>query len=601
MAIDWRPGLLWQEFNKTYTDIVNCQIIPPPHHEWTVPFSFFFKKRDAFVEKSDYWFAEIYDQEVVGSDVYTIWLVWWDVVVTKNDDIIYQELKVDWRNYKFLFMWHVQWDVEDTWTDPNGVLWDINNWYNLDEQVLVDVTKNWVPNQYAWHYVYLTSNIWEWEVFRIDSNTATELFISSSPFIVLPNTWDNTWYSIYPTYWDTLCFLWADWVYVIHDFLTQAVPVDVKKMPRVNDPIDIISAKERLFWFDKDYSVRVSQEWAMLKWYFTWDSIVWNSFNMYNIMEYQDYVLILWPERIDIVREVKIQAGAITKSVFNVINVSKTHWIYLPNAFHVYNQWLYIFSQNKRFMAVTISPAWTDRFYVSEEKDQWIYMQKFFDLFDNTTWNTLNIKITDKNIFITYCNGSDTEIYVYELQFQWWHRWKSALKIRWRKYDWYWDRYFETDNTTILDDETTWYDQVIKYIIWENDIYSVKRHLLDKIWLWWLTTRWSYVNLNYHLWWVVERYTKNLEQMWYLVKLAAFSWDWTQWTTILGYSPTVTQSQALATFYAPSTMLEIPTWFFHELCIIEFIWGTDDQIYFWWYISWHEVSLPQITTQINVI
>lgn len=39
---------LAQEFNKFYTDVVNCEITAPPYYNGRVPQTFFFKKRRAF-------------------------------------------------------------------------------------------------------------------------------------------------------------------------------------------------------------------------------------------------------------------------------------------------------------------------------------------------------------------------------------------------------------------------------------------------------------------------------------------------------------------------------------------------------------------------
>ena len=74
MALEYSSYPLGQDFNKLYSDIVNCKIVPPPYFQGDVPHSFFLTKRDGFAKKYSgtnfdaMGFSEIYDIEEYGTD-----------------------------------------------------------------------------------------------------------------------------------------------------------------------------------------------------------------------------------------------------------------------------------------------------------------------------------------------------------------------------------------------------------------------------------------------------------------------------------------------------------------------------------------------------
>jgi hypothetical protein len=64
---------LTQDFNKLYTDVLNCDIVPPPFYTGRVPQTFVFKKRGAFVaDDTAQTFDTIYDIYEEGINTYYI-------------------------------------------------------------------------------------------------------------------------------------------------------------------------------------------------------------------------------------------------------------------------------------------------------------------------------------------------------------------------------------------------------------------------------------------------------------------------------------------------------------------------------------------------
>lgn len=120
---------LSQEFNKFYSDVLNCKVVSPPYYPGQVPQSFFFKKRDGFSKtyvtelgNSLSSYTEIYDFEVI--ELGTVVVFW--VLAKSGTNVVLVKVKYDYVstvrtvttphtapfdasvNYKFLYMPHVR-------------------------------------------------------------------------------------------------------------------------------------------------------------------------------------------------------------------------------------------------------------------------------------------------------------------------------------------------------------------------------------------------------------------------------------------------------------------------------------------------------------
>jgi hypothetical protein len=73
MALTYLPMLLQQDVNKLYPDILNHDIIPPPHWNGRVSHTFFLKRRGWFVASTDFGWDKVLDYLEFNWDKY--WLV----------------------------------------------------------------------------------------------------------------------------------------------------------------------------------------------------------------------------------------------------------------------------------------------------------------------------------------------------------------------------------------------------------------------------------------------------------------------------------------------------------------------------------------------
>lgn len=583
---------LWQDFNKVYADVVNSSIIPPPHYTWRVPHSFFFTKRWGFSEYA--WsqsFDEIYDIVESWSDIYYLWKIWSNVKMKKNSTELYSWTYVAWVNYKFYYINSAKWTLSESWT-----AWEwVTSWSDV---IIRDTTKTWTVNAYAWKYVYVyEATAWTWQIMQIDSNTATDLVVTQSWWKTPPT---GAKYYIFSNFWDTLSFVWPDYCYIVHNDST------IVKIKTVQNPIDAIYWNWRNYIVDTNKKVFVSAEAWLFANYFNQRSLIWAVDDVVNIIDFRDFVLLLWLSKISVIRSSEKVATTVSwaseiLTTFSIVTVTNQVWLYAQGAFSIYNNWLYILSTFKQFLSVNIESVGIDKFTVSNQNN-WIYIQKFLDTIAST--DHIRIAITDQNIYIIVNNWSLTNIYIYDYIYLWWHRWRTNLVIWWyKKLKFFWKKIYEISTTSILDDWTDTYDQNIKIIVWEENIFNMKRSLLVKFYITRNTSLNSKCVFTIEAWGNVDIFEKELNELWYL-QFAAWLYSWTSntlWSNILWYWLLWSQKLSLSNIVADIANIEIPTWFFHELLIIELKWEGSNRVEFWWMMEWYTLYEPQVTPFKNVI
>ena len=585
------PLPLWQEFNKTYTDVVNCDIISPPFYTGRVPQSFFFKKRWAIsAVASKETFDEIYDTYESWTDVYYIWKIWTAIKVKKNSTTLYTWTYTAWVAYKFFFSLSAKWTSTESWT-----AWEwVTVWADI---VLQDTTKTWTVNAYAWKYVYVYEAIsWEWQIFKIDSNTATDLVITQSWWKIPPT---GAKYYIFPDYWFTLSFVDYAYVYTIN---SDSVVLPIKAIP---NPIDALYFNWRYYIVDKNKNVFVWDEW-FFAWYFNQASLIGSAPDILNIANHRDLVLLLWANEVNCVQSEKftLQDTATTtvvKTFFKIVPVTKEIWLFTQNSFTIYNQWFYILSKYKQLLWVSITSVWIDKYFV-DTKNQWMYIQKYLD--NLATTNAIRLHIDDQKISLIVKETSQTVIYNYDVLYLWWYKWVTQLPINNIKWDKFiWATIYSKAFDAWKDAWNLSYNQSIRTIVWEEWIFTMKRSLLTKFYIWQNTTKWTYVSYTVMAWWNLDKYTKNFIESWYIQDIAWYSiqTDWTLWTSMLWMS-TLWESQTLwLDIMADIALIENPTWFFYDIHIIDIKADDSDEIEFWWLAIWYSIFQPQVTPIRNVI
>jgi hypothetical protein len=167
MAADTKFILLSEWFNNQFTQLVNSRISNPPYNNNFEDVIFFLFKR--------YWITNYINvawENVKDIIEYTDlnWTYYMLATETATNVKVYKieinlslTLKLDTAKWKFtrfekLTMWW--WTISDSWTASS---WSATQ--------LVDATKSWVLNAYAWYYVYIKTWTAAWQLRIILSNT----------------------------------------------------------------------------------------------------------------------------------------------------------------------------------------------------------------------------------------------------------------------------------------------------------------------------------------------------------------------------------------------------------------------------------------------
>jgi len=584
---------LQQNFNTIYTNIENCILTNPPYLPWRVPETFFLDKRWGFSLLLNLWYDDIYDTVTTLWEDYYIWLIWTNIVVKKVVwwviSILSTTPKWTWnKKHKFLFWPSAKWTSLIWWT------WLVSNIVDPLNMYLSDTTANWTVNAYAWMYCYVYWwTAWVWSITKIISNTANQLSIGSL-------VWTITWwtYKIFPDLSSILFFLWWDWLYWIH----WTLPSDIIKAVNYNSSIDILFVQDRFFWIDVN--------WNINKWWKAESLLYQDATSNVATLEwvlamtpFQDYLLVLWASNITVIRKEVITVWWNSIESFTSIEITKDFWIFSSTSYSIYNEWLYIFNSDKKFVSVSIRSITSSKFMIFIQ-DEWIYIQKDFD----NIWQSTNVWIYIDSNEIKLINKKTnwTDIFIYDRYYKWWHTWRTELLLNW--YYSVWKKYFGKDiysiNSVYTDDE--WWlpiTQKIKLIFWTNNFRTIKSVKNQKLTLWYDTSDSIIMNYRITMWedliilWKQLKWTKLLNQW----KTASSNKWWMLWQSILWLWLIANSPKSLSSLYPQMWNINVKLWFSCELLEWELVAWQWEKISYWWQTIWFESLEPQITSVKNTI
>ena len=153
---------------------------------------------------------------------------------------------------------------------------------------------------------------------------------------------------------------------------------------------------------------------------------------------------------IDTVAQITAKINGEDLALDVLVNVTRDVTIFKQNSFVVYNEGLYVFTDSKKFFAVTITSANIYRYQVLLQ-NQGIYMQKFFDGFAED--DNVSIFIEDSDIYLFKENEDGTEIFLFDSFYKGWHRWSTSLRINGKTLDaFYGKNLYETSDGSLRDD-----------------------------------------------------------------------------------------------------------------------------------------------------
>ena len=602
---------LGQDFNKLYSDIVNCKIVPPPYFQWEVPHTFFLNKRDGFAKKYEganfnaIGFTEIYDIEEYGTDyLYMIgkigttihvkrYKISTDTVVTIRSSQTYKA----WVNYKFLYVNTAKWITNTSWTNISA---------NVGEQT---IGTGFATTGLDGKFIYLyqknaaaTAPGWIWQVFKIDYSTGGKLNVASTGWIAAPSQCD---YKIYDGFWSTLAFIDTDNIMVIHDYEDiAATPDDLIPVPGVPSPLDAIYENNRLYIVQQPLvagspssNVYVGNV-GYFSLYYGGRSLIGSSLSVFNITAFQNYILVLNSKGIDVILTVSTNVSG-TVYTFEVLStMTRDIAIYAQNYFLIYNQGFYIISNNKRFLSVTITPQPNDKYTITLTP-QGMYIQKFLDAIVST--DKVRFWVYDQDIYILHWNGTFTNMFVYKNFYQGWIRWTTNLFLNWFKLGKYFGTniYYSTPTATV-DWWSVGYSQNIQIVGGEDNIFQVKRMFFTKLIIGNNTTPATEVVHSSYIGWYSDKYSIALSGAKYFDYLAGSNDEELYSDSLVGISEYYSGNRWLA-WISPLCIVEIPTWFFTNMDIIEITWSNTDIIHFGWLLTGYELLEPQVTDTENTL
>jgi hypothetical protein len=558
---------LGQNFNKTHNEVVNCEIVRAPHYPGRVPHTFFLRKRKGLVSAFDDGFDETYDTVTIGSARYSIGKIGPNVSVKKNGTQLFSSSWVAGRAYKFFFM-----NTCSSLATPayDGSARGISG----SAAVLTDTaTPGWTVNAYAGKYVYVyeanSGGSGSGQVFPIKGNTATALDISDVGFQYTVPT--NCKFYIFDFFRDTLAFVGGDGIYCLH---TDA---NIIKVPGTNNAVDCVYRKGKLFFVDTNYVIYAGVGYLYFGFHQTQASIVGSAYGCFNMVEFQDYLLLLGNNFIKLLKETQVIVSNTTSVQFTVQPVIESFGAFQQGSFRVYNQGFYMFTNNRQFMSVSITAVASDK-YVVQETNQGLYAQKYFDLV--SVLDTVRITIDDQGIWIVHRDGTGAGgavIHVFDIVYQGWHRWVTKLAIS--KVDlrtgeklFLGSKIFRQETAAVpvrKDDGTYLFDQVISLVIGEDTVHALKRNIFTKLYLSKNSTRGTFARYYNSAGGRNWNFDVKLLQAGYLNLAAAYSSVGNTLGSMILGSAALAGAEVVETV-SDTGIIEIGTGFWYSLAILEY-------------------------------
>lgn len=546
--MEYLPLILQQDANKLYPDIINCQVKSPPHWSGKVSHTFFLTKRNWFNSSIDL------SQTITNETKWlTVTLVdpiildaiefndnWYYIVkYTANEQekvalVLNEETELiplldaqyqKWINYKFKITEGVTWDVVKEGHGSGAVENTIA--YFTDTSASFD-------SSYAGKYIYFydqhTSNVagvgqsgmlWGWTWNKIE--VSTWWFLEPK----------NVEYKIFTDYGQVLSLLFTDWIYHIHNH------DNVLQAKRFWQVIDFEYTKSTIFTVTSSYRI-----YASYPGYFNnlsdTRSYIGVAPGVFKLNAFKSYIIWLADDRVYV-----IEGSEVTDVKDSVINrtttykmfpVSSSIWLLDAKAISDYNNWLYFISSDKKVVSFGLQSSGWQGYEVSIE-DMGINIQHKLDTIGekDNIWLAINqneIQITHK------IHNWWSNIYIYDQYYKFWHYWNTDSVITGLvpgiKFRYFGSSLFLQSNQ--MTDDNKEYNQNIRVIAWEEDIFSLKNYICHKVYIWQNTDPDTIIRYKCNLWSQTYTYAQELNGTSYLIDSDKYDFNWLLWAGIVWYS-----------------------------------------------------------------
>ena len=454
--LDVRPQ---EGFNVIFSDIVNCEITPPPYNDRYLSKFFFLKKRK--------WIKQIGQKQ------------WYDFLDYNERYDFYLTRNVNTNNYEVLdnnfntVVTITGWWTADIFVE---VLWwtiqyDTGTATGWSSTTLVDTSKNWTNNELAWYYVYIYDWTGAWQLRYIVSNTSDTITVSW--FDTAPASWSK--YRVYEKLDYNLTVPYKNWLYVYDWSNWNDEPIfsgyDIENMVVWNSRL----------WYTSWNKLYHSEEWDYYNYPVSNQLILW-SHEVNNLYPFWSY-LIVWTKR-----NISLVYKGFSSNDWTEFFVVKewTSTVGIKNKFGIasYQWWLYIIWSDYRMYALRIQLQWTEASVLLN--DNWSIPAYFIN-----RYKVSDVKLYSdtNNIYLyTYDFSTDRtyEVY-YNSQYKGWLNNEYNVKIN--------KKFFQGNTEYVLckdlagmrwDYKDFWgnYKQRIEIVVWEQDIWNWKNLKYINILLW---------------------------------------------------------------------------------------------------------------------
>jgi len=440
--------VLGQEFNRALLDTVNCELVKPPYLAGRVPYQFFLKKRRALDLTLDFGMDEVYDLYKSGSDFYAYGKVGSTMQVRKNNasiTVLTLGAPITGYTYKFVFPLMPVGAVYDYGVTTSSVA-EFNN--------LTDSTKAWGTGTLGGKYVYcyvanasgVGSGSGQWA--QIASNTST-MMILSQPLKGAGALYVK--YRIYDRIDNAISVTSDTGIYVIHKesgtALTKSGTIfsnalwtdgiagtDVTLLRTLGPILDGVYRAGRWYLafpavsgspnaaFASPYTDRAAAVYS------TTDSSLGFIQDCLNVFQFQEYVIYSSRSQMKMVKETILQdSSGASYGITSLEILTDNFGQFATGSFRVWNQSLFMLTNQRRFVSVSIVPVYGSQFKIDIQQ-QGVYIQGILDDFKDS--DKVSITIDENDIWIVRQPSSgDSWILRYDISYKGWHRWTTGTRV----------------------------------------------------------------------------------------------------------------------------------------------------------------------------
>lgn len=345
--------------------------------------------------------------------------------------------------------------------------------------------------------------------------------------------------------------------------------------------------------------------WWFFAGYMNGSSTLWSARNVLRVVPFNNVVLLFTHDCIYIVKQVNVERSWTTFNTYNVNIWTDYIGLHSATAVKSYNTWLYLLTSKNSLVSINIEDWYQWKYKISTE-DMWLNIQQWLDNIKSS--DKVSIWINNDEIDLSWNNWEKTTIFKYSMFYQFWYRWETTLLFSkiYANIDitYIWDRTYRYNDDIELDWSAEWapinsFEQWLRWMIGEDDIFQLKTVLYHKIYLWSNTATNTVVHYKFRVSGETYEYAIPLNTILWLQKTSSVKdnttlWESILWFNILGWS---LQNKLIWTLVSDVNVLEIPLWLTFTLAEIRLTWDFEC----WWHLIWELRHEEQLTPFEDVV